>query len=575
MAASSIDLTAARRRSSQKMLFSPRVASLSPRGGAFSPRGSLATRQPLTRTIPIPRAPLPPTLAELTTQELQKARAAFGAKEKAGHGPVRSVQQLRELLLSIGEAPSEPELEKLMQRVGYVDRQVLDWPRFHLLLRLSKAEFLEVQNDHEAETREAFAILGDTPEEEGLPTDQLQSLIEGYGLRLDVKDVARRELRPNLRDDSVLTFDQFSALFGADAIRRYQQEADRAALQRALPNTTLKLRALQKVREMTFRKQVPRAMEESQVSSQRDSTASDDGGEAWTFDLDQVYNQAEDLRRQLDSCVPAFRPDLPRRRKKGPALPHLQGYLERRVEDRLYPFHERPSTRLSALTKQLAEMEESGATKARAPKRAGSSLASAQHYMQDVRCTRHSLPPSSPPEPFSHRSSLLTLDSALFPFLQPPDAGAAPWGGDEAPALRPTSLDRPTTHRSPSPRPLDESFGSSFPPISERSASRAGRAAGHSGSRRGRPPWDARPLNLDAVSAQARHGGRTSPPKLAPVPPSMRPATQEYARQLCLAALLTTDQAEDAAAELEGLRMAHAIGVQAYEDRLLRSQLAG
>lgn len=40
---------------------------------------------------------------------------------------VRSVQQLRELLLSIGEAPSEPELEKLMQRVGYVDRQVLDW----------------------------------------------------------------------------------------------------------------------------------------------------------------------------------------------------------------------------------------------------------------------------------------------------------------------------------------------------------------------------------------------------------------------------------------------------------------
>lgn len=45
-----------------------------------------------------------------------------------------------------------------------------------------------------------------------------------------------------------------------------------------------------------------------------------------------------------------------------PMPPCRQGYLERRVEDRLYPFHERPSTRLSALTKQLAEMEESGAT---------------------------------------------------------------------------------------------------------------------------------------------------------------------------------------------------------------------
>eukprot|EP00668_Euglena_longa_P017536 GGOE01021950.1.p2 GENE.GGOE01021950.1~~GGOE01021950.1.p2 ORF type:complete len:566 (-),score=174.47 GGOE01021950.1:405-2102(-) len=557
-----LPVNANRRRSSQKVPFSARQVMTSPRNGSPRPTPAFPRLRSITST-------LPPTLADLTSHELQKARAAFDAQE--AHGPVRSMQQLRELLLQIGETPTEAELAGLTRKVRFEERQVLDWPRFHTILRLSKSVFLQMQSDREAETKEAFTILSHQEEEGGLPTDHLQTLLEGYGLRLDVKDVARRELR-SIQDESVLTFEQFSALFGSEALIRAQQEADRAALQRALPNNNFKLRAIQKVKEMTFRKTLPQMKEEAHIVSQRDSAMSDEG-EVWDYDLGQVHNQSEELRRQLDTCVPSFRQELPRRRKKE-ALPHLQTYLERPVGDRLYPYHERPAIRLSNLTKQLAEMEEATGVKAKAARRSRSPSTSSRHYMQDCQCLRHSLR-SSQPEPFSGRSSLFTLDSTLLPYLLPPED--RPISGsrrDDPPGELPVALASNPASRRNGPRPLDESLSASFPRAPERSASTSRRADARSSTPRGRPPWDPRPLNLDVITAQARHGGRTSPPKPMAIPSHMRPATQEYARELCLAALLTTDRVDEAAAELEELRAAHAIGLRAYEDALARSQCA-
>eukprot|EP00998_Keelungia_sp_KM082_P008363 NODE_454_length_1915_cov_56.099553_g447_i0.p1 GENE.NODE_454_length_1915_cov_56.099553_g447_i0~~NODE_454_length_1915_cov_56.099553_g447_i0.p1 ORF type:complete len:598 (-),score=85.85 NODE_454_length_1915_cov_56.099553_g447_i0:27-1820(-) len=290
-------------------------------------RKSVAVQPRPKRSTPsVPRS-------ALSGKEKEKCRDAFNAA-----GVALSVRDVGALLMEVGEYASEDEIQKLAAKVGWETGAILNVDQFIGMLELRKAAYNEMQQDPDADTREAFrAFLDDAGK---VRLDLLVEMEKDYGVEFGAEELLRGW------QDS-MQWEDFQKLFGKEAVEAGEKAAEEAAFAKvaryfkgSMPQP--------KQAEPTIRTKKEKKSRHHDHHKEKHRTRSSSRMESDSSDSDTVTDP--DRQDTTVSSVWA-------RASKGDSTetesPKLKHYLRAKVFDRLFPHKAHPQEEIKTLVKMI------------------------------------------------------------------------------------------------------------------------------------------------------------------------------------------------------------------------------
>lgn len=147
---------------------------------------------------------MPPSGESLTGQQLAELRDAFSAYDKNGDGRI-TLQELRQALEELDEAPTDAELRTLMLKADADGNQSIDFAEFLAFMRRRMS-----QRGAQDEIRDAFDVF-DRNGDGLVSIDELLQVMEILGETMSRQEAEDSLRRADSDGDGQLTYEEFVA----------------------------------------------------------------------------------------------------------------------------------------------------------------------------------------------------------------------------------------------------------------------------------------------------------------------------------------------------------------------------
>ncbi|KAL4940770.1 hypothetical protein BDV06DRAFT_213222 [Aspergillus oleicola] len=145
----------------------------------------------------------------LTKEEIEQYREVFSVFDKDGNGDI-DAHELGEVMRSLGQAPTEEELQDIIDELDVDRTGTIDFNEF-LILMSRKAK----ESDPEAELRAAFAVL-DQDKSGTISADELRRVLTSIGDNVSDADVEEMLKLADVNGDGTIDYEEFVKLMAQD-----------------------------------------------------------------------------------------------------------------------------------------------------------------------------------------------------------------------------------------------------------------------------------------------------------------------------------------------------------------------
>ncbi|KAK3599650.1 hypothetical protein CHS0354_029111 [Potamilus streckersoni] len=138
----------------------------------------------------------------LTDEQIAELREAFSLFDKDGDGDI-SVKELGSVMRSLGQNPSDKELEEMIKEVDVDGNGTIDFDEFlHMMGRKMKV------TDTEDEIKEAFKVF-DKDNNGLISPSELKSVMVNLGERLTDEEVDEMIKEADVDGDGYINYEEF------------------------------------------------------------------------------------------------------------------------------------------------------------------------------------------------------------------------------------------------------------------------------------------------------------------------------------------------------------------------------
>ncbi|KAL3873879.1 hypothetical protein ACJMK2_036962 [Sinanodonta woodiana] len=138
----------------------------------------------------------------LTDEQIAELREAFSLFDKDGDGDI-SVKELGSVMKSLGQNPSEKELEDMIREVDVDGNGTIDFDEFLQMMGRKMKE-----TDTEEEIKEAFKLF-DKDNNGLISPSELKSVMVNLGERLTDEEVDEMIKEADLDGDGYINYEEF------------------------------------------------------------------------------------------------------------------------------------------------------------------------------------------------------------------------------------------------------------------------------------------------------------------------------------------------------------------------------
>ena len=149
----------------------------------------------------------------LTTEEMKSARNAFTQFDADNSGTIDQ-WELKSVLESMGQSPTQEELQNMISEVDDNDSGTIDFTEF--LQVIANQKHLQISRGDETDIKLAWIAVGGAEDLSGaVNSDLMIRIIKGdFGLNLDIEKLLAEI---DTSGDGRVDYDEFKALFIQDA----------------------------------------------------------------------------------------------------------------------------------------------------------------------------------------------------------------------------------------------------------------------------------------------------------------------------------------------------------------------
>ncbi|RCV36700.1 hypothetical protein SEVIR_8G003000v4 [Setaria viridis] len=156
---------------------------------------------------------------QLSKQQIEEFREAFSLFDKDGDGTITS-KELGTVMRSLGQSPSEEELQDMVKEVDADGSGAIDFQEF---LTLLARQMREANGADEDELREAFRVF-DQDQNGFISRDELGHVLQNLGERLSDDELAEMLREADVDGDGQINYTEFAKVMLAK--RRNQELED-------------------------------------------------------------------------------------------------------------------------------------------------------------------------------------------------------------------------------------------------------------------------------------------------------------------------------------------------------------
>ncbi|RCV36347.1 hypothetical protein SEVIR_7G321500v4 [Setaria viridis] len=155
---------------------------------------------------------------QLSKQQIEEFREAFSLFDKDGDGTITS-KELGTVMRSLGQSPSEEELQEMVKEVDADGSGAIDFQEF---LTLLARQMREANGADEEELREAFRVF-DQDQNGFISRDELRHVLQNLGERLSDDELAEMLREADVDGDGQINYTEFAKVMLA---KRRNQELE-------------------------------------------------------------------------------------------------------------------------------------------------------------------------------------------------------------------------------------------------------------------------------------------------------------------------------------------------------------
>ncbi|KAL4797618.1 hypothetical protein BDV19DRAFT_358393 [Aspergillus venezuelensis] len=145
----------------------------------------------------------------LTKEEIDQFREVFSVFDKDGNGDI-DAQELGEVMRSLGQAPTDAELQDIIDELDVDRTGTIDFEEFLILMSRKVRDA-----DPEAELRSAFAVF-DQDGSGTISADELRRVLTSIGDNVSDADVEEMLKLADVNGDGTIDYEEFVKLMMQD-----------------------------------------------------------------------------------------------------------------------------------------------------------------------------------------------------------------------------------------------------------------------------------------------------------------------------------------------------------------------
>ncbi|KAL4966327.1 uncharacterized protein BDV14DRAFT_171428 [Aspergillus stella-maris] len=145
----------------------------------------------------------------LTKEEIDQFREVFSVFDKDGNGDI-DAQELGEVMRSLGQAPTDAELQDIIDELDVDRTGTIDFEEFLILMSRKVRDA-----DPEAELRSAFAVF-DQDGSGTISSDELRRVLTSIGDNVSDADVEEMLKLADVNGDGSIDYEEFVKLMMQD-----------------------------------------------------------------------------------------------------------------------------------------------------------------------------------------------------------------------------------------------------------------------------------------------------------------------------------------------------------------------
>ncbi|CAG8660041.1 5007_t:CDS:2 [Cetraspora pellucida] len=145
---------------------------------------------------------------QLTEEQISEYQAAFSLFDKDKDGVI-TIKELRDVMKSLGQNPTQTELQEMMNEVDLDSNGTIEFNEF-LNMMARQAD----DGDNEEEMREAFKVF-DKDSNGFISKDELRALMSNLGEKLTQGEIDEMFREADLDGDGQINYEEFVKIMGS------------------------------------------------------------------------------------------------------------------------------------------------------------------------------------------------------------------------------------------------------------------------------------------------------------------------------------------------------------------------